>query len=319
MKKISLAVLLVVLTTASTGFPGVIKSGWTIFKKVQSPNPYIVTICMGVRGDLSGMFYNPAVLASGDFREVLMISEVGSTGDTFLGLVYGEPFSRGMLAGGIVYYNAGKMDLNWLENGALKTSSVTAQQDLIGILSYGHRVLNNLFAGATIKLASSQVAERSSAIAFAGDLGILYMPSANVAISAGVQNLGGSTKFVAKNNPLPQSIFLGNGYSFQLKGVHLLPSVGFTCNLADDAIIPDLGLGIGYGPVSLNFGYRFNVEEANLSFGAGFVWRNFDIGYAFVPGFTLNPSHRFSLGYRFEKPQLKPVQVLKPQAKTSPH
>ncbi len=275
------------------------KSGWPIFRKVSSPKFKCMTTVCAVRGDLSGMFYNPAVLGTNNQREVFFLSELGFTEDKFGGLVYGEPLRNGMFAGGVVYYDAGKMELNWLEGDELKTENVIAQQDLLGLLSYGHKFSEQMFGGATLKLATSRIAERKSSLAYCGDLGVFYLPIENLSVSVAVQNIGSSTKFIEKKNPLPTSGYIGSGYFYRLPStIYLLPGIGMTYNLEDEELIPEAGFEFGYNFVSINIGYRFNVEEAKLHFGLGFNWKNIDFGYAYIPGLYLDTTHRVSIGYK---------------------
>ncbi|MEW6557135.1 MAG: carboxypeptidase regulatory-like domain-containing protein [Elusimicrobiota bacterium] len=276
------------------------KSGWTIFRKVSSAKFKCMTTIVAVRGDLSGVFYNPAVLGTNTQREIFFLSELGFTEDKLGGLVYGEPLSNGMLAGGVAYYDAGKMELNWLEGDELKTENVIAQQDILGLVSYGHKLTEQMFLGATVKIATSRIAERKSSVAYCGDLGAFYLPVENLSVSVSAQNLGSSTKFIEKKNPLPTSAYLGSGYSYLLSPIsYLLPGLGITYNFSDEEIIPEAGFELGYNIVSLNVGYRFNVKEANLHFGLGLNWKNIDFGYAFIPGMYLDTTHRVSIGYRF--------------------
>lgn len=276
------------------------KSGWIIFRKVSSAKFKAITTVAAVRGDLSGVFYNPAVLGTNTQREVFLLSELGFTEDKFGGLVYGEPLRNGMLAGGVVYYDAGKIELNWIEGNELKTENVNAQQDVLGILSYGHKFSEKMFAGATVKIATSKIVERKSANAYCVDLGIFYLPIEKLSISVAAQNLGTSTKFIEKENPLPTSAYIGAGYVSRLpSNVYLLGGFGGTYNFTDEKLIPEVGVEFVYDFISLNLGYRFNVEEAKLHFGLGLNWKNIDVGYAYIPGMYLDTTHRVSIGFRF--------------------
>ena len=277
------------------------KSGWTIFRKVRSAKFKAMTTTTGVRGDLSGVFYNPAVLGTNQQREIFFISERGFAEDKFGGLVYGAPLKNGMIAGGIVYYDAGKVDLYWSEGDGLMTESVIAQQDILGFLSYGHKFSDNFYSGLSVKIATSRLAEKKSAFAYCGDLGVFYFLTDKLGISAAVQNLGSSTKFIEKKNPLPASAYIGGGYMFRLpSNIYFLPSVDATYNLTDEKLIPETGIELGYSFVSINTGYKIlKVGEANLHFGFGLNWKNIDFGYAFIPGSYLDPTHRLSVGYRF--------------------
>ena len=296
---IFICILIFLFYDLSYGFFG--KSGWKIFRKAQSAKTYGVTAVCGVRGDLSGMFFNPAVLGTGVQREIFFLSELGSSDDRLIGLVYGEPLRKSMVAGGLIYYDCGTMELNWLEDGMLKTKKVSAQSDLFGLVSYGRELRENLYTGASVKFATSKIIEKVSALAFAFDLGVFYIPIEKLGVSGAIQNVGISTKFVDKANPLPTSTYISCGYLIELNKAYFVPGAGVIYNFMDEDYIPDINIELGYYFASLNFGYLFNVEESNLHLGIGVTWKNIDFGYALKPGFFLDNTHRVSMGYRFGK------------------
>lgn len=94
------------------------KTGWSIFRRARSAKfkPITVTPVMAVRGDLSGVFYNPGVLAMVRYKEIFFLSELGLVDDAFGGVVYGHPLKESTFALGIIYYDAGKIELNWLDD-----------------------------------------------------------------------------------------------------------------------------------------------------------------------------------------------------------
>ncbi len=295
-------VILIIMTASQIAIAKKGKAGWLIFRKARSAKfkPITVTPVMAVRGDLAGLFYNPAVLSLNQYKEVFLLSELGLTNDVFGGAVYGHPMGKGCVAGGLIYYNAGRMELNWIEGGELKTQEVTAQKDLLGIISYGRRFRENISLGLTLKIATSRLFEKASATAFAGDIGVLYFPPwEKLTVSAAVQNLGTSSRFVDKANPLPFSGFVGAGYLIEKKGYYLAPGFDLTYLFDEQRIIPEIGFELGRDALSMNFGYRLNVEEASWHFGLTFLRPRYDIAYAFLPGIHLNSTHRISVGYRF--------------------
>ncbi len=300
--------IMVFLITVSAGFSEKVgKTGWSIFRKARSAKfkPITVTPVMAVRGDLSGVFYNPAVLALNMHKEIFFLSELGMTEDMFGGIVYGHPMKdkKSTVAGGIIYYDAGKMELNWLESGQLKSDEVTAQRDILGILSYGRLIKDNIALGATVKVATSRLVERESAMAFAGDFGFLYIPKVpkieKISITGAVQNLGSSSKFVEKANPLPFSAFIGAGYFLEFSNYYLSPGCDLTYLFDEARMVPEIGFEIGRDPYSINLGYKFNVEEGVWHIGFTLLKEKYDFAYAYLPGIYLESTHRFSVGYRF--------------------
>ena len=303
MNKKYFLVLLILIAVTQQGFSRNGKTGWSIFRKARSPKFKSITVTpvMAVRGDLSGVFYNPAILALNMHKEIFFFSEMGLVNDVFGGIVYGHPLEKSSIAGGFIYYNAGKMYLNWLEDGDLKTEEVTAQSDILGIVSYGRMFTEKLSLGAILKFASSSLFGRESAAAFAADIGTLYFPPIeNLSICGAIQNLGTSSKFVEKSNPLPFSAFLALGYFLGFNKFYVTPGVDITYLIAEERTIPEIGFEAGVNPISINLGYRFS-DEANWHFGFTFFHQRFDIAYAFLPGVYLKPTHRISIGYRFGK------------------
>jgi len=297
--------LILVFSSASLFGGDTGKTGWSIFRKARSAKfkPVTVTPVMAVRGDLSGVFYNPAVLAMNIRREIFFLSELGMVDDMFGGAVYGHPLKDSAVAGGFVFYDAGTMELNWFENGKITSEEVSAQRDILGIISYGRKMSRVFCMGGTVKLAASRLFERASANAFAFDLGGLYLPAKypRLSITGAIQNIGTSSKFIEKANPLPSTMFIGAGY-FQdsRKGYFVSPGFDLTYIVSESRIIPEIGLEAGCDPYSINLGYRFS-DEANWHIGFTLLKKNYDIAYAFLPGVNLDSTHRISIGYRFGK------------------
>ncbi|MFH1416003.1 MAG: hypothetical protein ABIH89_07975 [Elusimicrobiota bacterium] len=302
LKKYFIAVLITVIAV-QTGFTGKTgKTGWMIFRKARSAKfkPITVTPVMAVRGDLSGVFYNPGVLAFNTRQEIFFLSELGLSEDMFGGLVYGHPLKNACIAGGLLYYDAGNIELNWLESGVLKSDNVNAQRDILGIASYGRKINDRLALGVTVKMATSRLVERASSNAFAADVGGLFvLPEKNLSFTGAVQNLGSSSKFVEKANPLPLSAFLGAGYAIEFGEYYMTPGCDLTYLIDEERMVPELGFELGRNPFSVNFGYSFNVAEAKWHIGFTLLKDKYDIAYGYLPGTYLDATHRISMGFGF--------------------
>lgn len=281
------------------------ESGWVIFKKAQSSRFKGISAVSSIPGNLAGVFYNPALLNTCSHRAVFLISELGFAEDKLGGILYYEPLGKSIIAGGIVYYDAGQIELNWIEYGKLKTDDSSAERDLFGILSYGYQLQNNFSIGLSLKIARSDLIQREAAVAFASDFGFIYMPVKDLLFSVAIQNLGLSTKFIDKENPLPSSGYIGSGYFYQTGYFYLLSALGAVYNWQDKEILPEMGIEFGYNFISMNIGYRFNIEEAKWHFGLGAMWKNIECGYAYIPASYLNATHRISIGYKFGVKTLK--------------
>lgn len=286
-------------------------SGWTILRKAQSAQFNSIAVSSLLGNDFTGFLYNPAVLGAGDCREISLISEMGPADDKFGGLLYGEPVKKGMISFGYVYHDAGIAELNWIENNQLMTRNVRAETNMLGIISYGRRLLDNLFAGISAKFVSSELAQMSRANAYGGDLGFLYLPLKNLSFSLALQNFGKSTKFIYKENPLPLAMYLGSGYLLKLNDTYMLYTAGATYLEREEKTIPEAGIELGYGFISLSAGYRFVVEDLNLHIGLKILVNDMIFGYAYVQGIYLDSSHRLSVSYKIGSRKNKNVQKAK--------
>ena len=302
MKKISLIILSLFVFIQLGYSRG--RVGWSIFRKLVSPKAKTATttISLGVRGDLSGVFFNPSVLAYNVNRELFLFSEVGKDAGTVGGAVYGQPLKKSSIAFGLAYYNAGQMTLSWMSGSQIVEKTVTSEQDILALVSYGRQINNYLSVGATIKGATSQLFEKASAMAFAGDVGFALSPDfGTLSITGALQNIGSASKFVNTANSLPFAGFGAVNYVFfvkKLQKFYLSPGVDASYIIKEQKLIPDFGLEIGYEPFSLTLSYQMN-DENSFSIGAIYLKPKYDIAYSFVMGFYLNPSHRISIGYRF--------------------
>jgi len=215
-----------------------------------------------------------------------------------LGVVYSNALSIGEFAAGFLYYDAGQIELNWIERGELKTKYAHAQKDILALLSCGRKLTANLRVGATFKFASSSLVERSAAYAFAGDAGILLLLGGNFRICGALQNFGSSTEFLAEKTPLPFSVYISGGASYLTEKLEVLPAVEVTYNFAERETIPEAGIEFCLGEFSLVVGYRFAAQDANLHFGLRYLIGSLSVGYAYIPGIYVDPTHRIDIGFR---------------------
>lgn len=275
------------------------KSGWSVFKKIQTARFRGIAALSPVYGNVSGVLYNPALLGTIYQPTMLLTSELGFVEDKLGGFFYYMPLNKSIFACGLTYYNAGSIELNWLDNNNLQSETVTAQQDFMGQISYAYCQHKSFWAGISLKLARSELIQRATAMALAGDIGLAIRPIDQWVLSFALSNMGFATPYQDQDVPLPSSIYVGSGCLFQGNNWHLLPGVGLTYNWVDATILPELGIELKYNIALVNVGYRMNVEEANLHLGLGVQWHNLEINYAFIPGVFLYPTHRISVAWRF--------------------
>ncbi len=280
-------------------------TGWFIFRRPQSTTPRAPVAVAAVRGDLSGIFYNPSVLGTMPAREIFLLTESGMGGELFGGLLYGQPLPLGQGAGiaaGVIYYDAGRTTLYWIEGGDLKEKTVTIQRDTMGIISYGQAVSEEILVGGSFKVASSNIAEVEGATAVGVDLGVMYFAPfyEGLSFSLAVQNIGTASEFIDKAEKLPGSVWLGTSYFTDLTDrTYMSAGIDGAYILEEQRIIPGLGIVYGYEQFSANFGYRFNTDESKLHIGFGAFVGSFDLGYSFSPATYLSHVHRLTVGYMF--------------------
>lgn len=290
---------ILILCLAVNSFAGFGESGWLIFRKAQSPRFKALSAATAVNGDLSGIFYNPALTATNEKNEIFFLSELGFADDSLMGLIFGYPLSNGGLAAGIINYDAGKMELNWIEGTELKSEEVSAQKDTMGIISYALNMRKNIQAGLNIKIASSEIAERQKASAWAGDLGILCSPFTGLSLSAALNNIGTAGKFINKKEALPGGAYYGAAYSIGSEKKRLVIAAGADYNLQDKEAVSEIGAEFVLHSISFNAGYKMNVEQENLHLGLGISYKSFSLALAYIPGVYLNSVQRLSVGYKF--------------------
>ncbi|MCS7232225.1 MAG: hypothetical protein RMJ67_08830 [Elusimicrobiota bacterium] len=277
------------------------KTGWLIFRKVHSPRPKPLTIVAAIRGDISGILYNPSVLATIQQKEVFTIADFGLAGDNLLGLIYGHPLSKSGITAGLLNYNIGKEKIYWIETGNEKSDEVTLQNDYLGFISYGRYLSDNIALGLTTKFAKTQLVEAVDSFAYCIDIGGSYFYN-KLVFSLALQNLGKSEKFLDKEEKLPTSVYLAFGYGDELLS---LGRVGYMVGIDMSYIVEEgrftsgLAVEVIRSPVSLFLGYRLGVDEGFFNVGIALSIKNFEIGYAFIPSLFLNPSHRIFLGFKF--------------------
>lgn len=285
--------------TATHGFAESEKSGWIILNKAESINIKGITSISVIQNNLLGALLNPAILGMVSKRELYIVSELGFVGDKLGGIFYGEPFKNSMLSGGFVYYDAGPIELTWIENEDFVNQEVSLQKDIMGILSYGYGCRNKFYLGASLKAAKSEIAERQSANAYACDAGIVVLPYVDLTVSMAFLNFGNASKFFAKTDPLPSSAYFGVNYLFMKDKFYLLPGVMVYYKFIEKKMITEANLNWGSEFLYFNLKYDFNPADESINFGIGTKINIIEILYSYSPNPYLDAVHRINIGYAF--------------------
>ena len=167
-------------------------AGWGIFKRVQSVQFGGIAATAPSNGSVTGILYNPAALGRTQAREVAFMSEQGLADDRFGSIIYTHPAGNSVFGVAAAYYDAGTAELNWVDGTGVHTRDVSAQKDMLGVISFAHRPSDRLSLGVSLKAASSELAEQYAAYAYAADAGMMYLPTSNLAFSLAVQYVGTS-------------------------------------------------------------------------------------------------------------------------------
>ncbi|MCX5796452.1 MAG: PorV/PorQ family protein [Elusimicrobia bacterium] len=267
-----------------------------------------------VDGGLDSLGYNPAGSARLERPELETSYVRGIASDDFGFLGYAHPLHFATITGGLVYYNAGNIDIS-LSNGTKE--SRTAQQDMVGLLSASFPLAWGLCAGGTAKFYRFELAQEAKASGFAGDLGALWhSPLSGLNLGASLQNLGPDVKFEQAGDPLPLTTRFGAAYDFNLAKYHWVQEGGWGVSrflvtadgvkLRDQkSLLPaaglEMGMGLGEeGSGALRFGYLFSRDISNFTFGVGFRQGRWRLDYALGVGRAdVTSTHHITVGASF--------------------
>ncbi len=134
--------------------------------------------------------------------------------------------------------------------------------------------------------------ERASIAVFG--FGAVYVTDIGLAVHASASNLGGKITFVTQEDD-PPAIYRG-GVSFGKYQMAL--SADYVNIKSGDSHLHFGGEYLIKEQLFLRAGYQTDYDNRNFSAGAGFIYKEFRIDYAFVPYQSdLGNSHRFTLTY----------------------
>ncbi len=265
-----------------------------------------------VPGGLSSLSTNPAGLAAARKPELDSAFASGVLDDTFGFIAGGRPLPLGVLAAGLSYYDAGKVDLHFTGG---TTETRTAQRDFVGHLGWGVALPGGLSAGATGKFYRFELAQEAKASGAAADFGAQWRtPVKGLALGAAVQNLGPGLRYESEREPLPTAARGGASWSWAsrepakdaestIAGTRFL-AVAEALKERDVKTAGALGAEIAMdfserAAIALRMGWTLNSDASRLSVGVGIREGRWTLDYALGEKRTLGQTHQVGFGVRF--------------------
>jgi hypothetical protein len=255
---------------------------------------------VGIAEGSAALLWNPAGLATLSSGDVAL-NHKSSFLDSYQEIVtLGLPLGKHAGLGASLNYNDNGSFAGRDSNGQ-PTSDFNARGygASIGLGMGGPAGLS--FGGA-LKMNRQDLAETSES-AYAADLGLLWSPSSHFTLGAAYSNLGPSIQ----DRPLAQglrvgaSTYLGVGSDFQW----LLAVSSESLNQVEGTVHFGVESTL-YQLLALRAGYSVSVPKtdpadnvANWTLGAGVVFKDLRLDYAFVPTIDLGNTERLSLTYAF--------------------
>lgn len=159
------------------------------------------------RGEVHGLFHNPASLSgvndvSWSANYVNHLLDIGGGN-----LMMAKKFESGTFGLGLASMDYGSF--NRLDDRGNDLGGNFSASDLLLSLGFSREISTSLSLGSNIKWANSNIDEYS-ANAIALDAGfIFYQAERDLSIGGGIFNLGKSTAFIDRSDPLPTNFRLG--------------------------------------------------------------------------------------------------------------
>ncbi len=256
---------------------------------------------VGVSGDVSSVYWNPAGLAGVEHIDLMFMHSEWFQGIRYEFLGGAQRFEHQTFAIGLtgLYMD----DLERREGPTSEPIGHFGVFDFAFTGSYARTLTDYLDVGASFKYLQEKI-DDEIASGFAVDLGATYRvpPVDRLTIGAVVQNLGTQMQYIEDKFDIPLNFRTGLAYSIPaetLRGEFLAVT---------DLVVPSDGktklhFGLEYvyaRTLALRFGYRTGWDNQNVSAGLGVNVKSFRLDYAYTPFYSdLGDTHRFSLAYAF--------------------
>lgn len=264
----------------------------------------------GVGGDVDALPFNPASLAKINSAMISTVYQSGFADQSIGSINYAHPIPFGALFVGGGYFTAGDIELNQSDG---TRGSVRAQQDFVGLAGIALGIDSSLSFGVTGKYLKSELAEVAQANVVAMDAGVHWTtPLMGLGLGAAMQNMGPDIEYERQGDPLPLTYRAGFAYTLDFAKMGLFKQFPYVFMLTADGVkTKDEEAGVHSGfeirrdiemsettsSAALRGGYRSESQAVDI--GVGFMIARVALDYSVGLVSDLDPSHRFSLGYRF--------------------
>ena len=252
--------------------------------------------------DANAANWNPGALALVDAANVtasynsLFVDE----NQGYLGYAAPVGANQGVWAAGVNYLAVSNIQAR--AGDTESPDSTFTDQNYAAALSYARSSAESLSLGGSLKYIRTQIGARTHS-AMAADAGALYRtPVEGLTAGAAIRNLG--TDIGPDNLPVD---FRG-GLAYKLFGAKLLVDADVDWLATERTAYASLGTEFWITPnLAARGGYEFGHGAdqlqnslVGLGIGLGLKLRRFTMDYAFLPYGDLGPTHRVTLGLRFE-------------------
>jgi len=266
-----------------------------------------------VAGALDVAQYNPAGLAVLPMKSFTSTYLQSFGGTNYGYFAYGHPTPYGTFAAGVLYFNAGSMDLN-LSDGTQR--SVTSEEDTAFNLSYARELPMGFMAGATYRRLRSSLADTVQTSSNQGDFGLVWRsPLKGLSFGAAYLYMGQNVTYEEAGDPPPRTVRYGAAYrAANIPIASLDPSIDtreFDMTLSADMVetlhekrSPRAGMEMGLEPAFLDrfavrFGWIFERDAESFTAGLGCREGRFLLDYAFGLSKNFDPLQQLTLSFQF--------------------
>lgn len=250
-------------------------------------------------GGIETLPYNPASTAFIDSKQISIMGNRGVADDTYGTALFGTPTPLGSLAGQLMYYSLGNIDL--IDRSGV-TRTVKAEQDLAMSVNYSDRILvDYLASGLTLKYLRSTLVDSKTSSAWAADIGLqARFLEEKLAFGFSFLNFGSQLNYIDAGEPLPSTLKFGGSYTLPVEASGKLKVALDLSQTRDEEWKQFLGAEYTWSRiVAFRAGYKNGQDQGKLNFGMGFFWNRYQLDYAFTDAGKLGTVHSVSISAKF--------------------